>query len=306
MAKRHPNHRPRASLPPELRRPSVPPAVKAWVRRVSGEAVVTVTRLDGASSTAVHLLHLADGTGLVLRRYLWRGYLDAEPDAPAREVAALRFAVRHGLPAPEVVAADTTGAEVGDGVPAVLMAHLPGRAVAVPDLDRLAESAAGVHAVDAAGLGHDYAPWYEAEMTSSPPLTTRPELWEQAIELWRTAMPRYDPVLVHRDLHPGNLLWSRGRLSGIVDWANACRGPSGCDVAHCRANVRDLASPEVADRFVRAYESLTGRPLDPFWVMAGHLEHDHAHWTRARLIADEPDLEAAVRAVADGSPRLSG
>ncbi len=89
------------------------------------------------------------------------------------------------------------------------------------------------------------------------------------------------------------------RLTGIVDWSAACRGPIGCDIAHCRANLRDLADAETGDRFVAAYTAATGEALDPFWVMAGHLEHDHDHWTPGRLDVDEPDLERAVRAITD-------
>ncbi len=117
----------------------------------------------------------------------------------------------------------------------------------------------------------------------------------------------YRPAFIHRDFHPGNLLWSRRRLTGIVDWAAACRGPIGCDIAHCRANLRDLADPVTADRFVSIYSSLTGYQLDPFWVMAGHLEHDHDHWTKERLAVDEPDLERALRALTNettGQTRL--
>jgi hypothetical protein len=61
---------------------------------------------------------------------------------------------------------------------------------------------------------------------------------------------------------PGNLLWESGELSGIVDWSAACRGP-------------------------------TGDELDPFSTLAGHLEHDYAHWTSERLAKDELDLERA-------------
>jgi hypothetical protein len=50
---------------------------------------------------------------------------------------------------------------------------------------------------------------------------------------------------------------------------------------------------------VTAYSSLTGEALDPFWVMAGHLEHSHDHWAPERLVADEPDLENAVRSITD-------
>jgi Ser/Thr protein kinase RdoA (MazF antagonist) len=44
-------------------------------------------------------------------------------------------------------------------------------------------------------------------------------------------------VFLHRDYHPGNLLWNDGSLSGIVDWAFSCRGPRGVDVAHTRWNL---------------------------------------------------------------------
>src|SRR5205823_12280001 len=88
---RHPNHREPCSLPVELRNPVVPGEVRAWVARQAGAPVVRVRRLAGASSAAVHAVHLADGTRLVLRRYLWRGFLDDEPLAPRREVDALGF-----------------------------------------------------------------------------------------------------------------------------------------------------------------------------------------------------------------------
>lgn len=294
--RRHPNQRALSSLPVELRRTTVPAQVRAWVQQVTGSAVDRVTRLRGASSAAVHRLDLADGSRLVLRRYVWRQYLVSEPEAPGRETDALHFARRHGLRVPDLIAADPSGGDVGDGVPVLLMTYVPGYPVAVPDLRALAETAASIHDVDAEGLGHEYFPWYE-EVTTPPPLTVHPELWERAIDLWRTALPAYRPTFIHRDFHPGNLLWSRQRLTGIVDWAASCRGPIGCDIAHCRANLRDLAGPVTAEDFVAAYTSTTGDTLDPFWVMAGHLEHDHSHWTAERLEVDEPDLFAAARSI---------
>jgi Ser/Thr protein kinase RdoA (MazF antagonist) len=296
---RHPNQRALSSLPAELRRTTVPPHVREWVQRVTGSPIERVTRLPGASSAAIHRLDLADGSRLVLRRYVWRGYLMSEPEAPGREADALQFAHRHGLRVPELIAADVSGAEIGDGIPVLLMTCAPGHPIAVPNLRALAETAASIHDVDADRLGHEYFPWYEEEMTSPPPLTQHPEVWERAIHLWRSAFPAYRPTFVHRDFHPGNLLWSRQRLTGIVDWAGACRGPFGCDIAHCRANLRDLAGPGTADDFVAAYTAMTGRSLEPFWVMASHLEHDHDHWTVERLAFDEPDLFAAVSSIAE-------
>jgi hypothetical protein len=70
---------------------------------------------------------------------------------------------------PEVVAADTTGVDIGEGVPALLMSFLPGRAVPAPDAGRLAEVAATIHAADPAGFGHAYFGWYTDTTVAPPP-----------------------------------------------------------------------------------------------------------------------------------------
>ena len=80
-APRHPNQRSASSLPPELRRTSVSASVRHWVHRELGSEVLRWRRLPGASTSAVHRLFLADGTSVVLRRYLWRWVLEDEPES---------------------------------------------------------------------------------------------------------------------------------------------------------------------------------------------------------------------------------
>jgi Ser/Thr protein kinase RdoA (MazF antagonist) len=278
---RHPNQRPIGRLPAALRRAAVSPAVRAWIARHSGAAVVGVRRLPGASSTAVHAVRLADGRRLVLRRYVWQQFLVEEPEAPVREVAALDHATRHRLPVPAAVAADTTGEDVGDGVPAILMSRIGGRAQPSPDVAHLAGLAAKVHRVPVAGFTHRYAPWCRATSTRPPVGCRHPERWMRALEIWHAREPTYRPRFIHRDFHPGNVLWRRGRLAGLVDWANACSGPVGIDVATCRWNLADWADVAVGDAFVSAYERAAGEAHDPYWDIARILEDD---WDRI----DEP------------------
>ena len=80
--KRHPNQRALRELPVELRRTTVPADVRSWIERLADSAIVGVRRLPGASSTAVHSVAFDNGQRLVLRRYVWPGFLEDEPTAP--------------------------------------------------------------------------------------------------------------------------------------------------------------------------------------------------------------------------------
>jgi Ser/Thr protein kinase RdoA (MazF antagonist) len=289
----HPNQRPLSSLPPELRRTSVPVSVREWVRRELGAEVVRWRRLAGASTSAVHRLSLADGTAVVLRRYVWRWVLEDEPEVPQREVDALRFAGRHGLAVPDVLAADPDGAAIGDGVPALVMGLVPGTAVPVPDLRALAELAARIHRVDAAAFPQRYFPWSRDAILDAPPTATDRGLWRRALDIWHTQMPAYDPGFLHRDFHPGNVLWKRG-TAHVVDWANGCAGPWGCDIAYCRDNLIRLSGFAAADDFLRCYLAMTGAEYDPYWEIASVLEHSPSSFDAARVAISERRLRSAM------------
>ena len=93
-----------------------------------------------------------------------------------------------------------------------------------------------------------------------------PARWERAIEFWLKAEPESRAVFIHRDYHPTNVLWHGDAVSGVVDWINACRGPAGVDVAHCRTNLAQMYGPEAADRFLDAYLDVAdGFAYDPYW-----------------------------------------
>ena len=78
-----------------------PPArAIAWCERVAGARIVAVAPLRGGMSSAVHALTSAGGRELVLRRFVRADWLAEEPDAPARELAALAIAERCAVPTP--------------------------------------------------------------------------------------------------------------------------------------------------------------------------------------------------------------
>lgn len=120
---------------------------------------------------------------------------------------------------------------MGDGVPALVLALIPGKAVGVPDLGRLPRLAATIHAVDSGRFAHRNAAWFGTVPIRHPTNATEARLRERAAEVAAAGSPPWWPELIHRSLHPGNVLWLRGRCSGVVDWINVCAGPAGCDIA---------------------------------------------------------------------------
>jgi hypothetical protein len=86
----------------------------------------------------------------------------------------------------------------------------------------------------------------------------------------------------------------------VVDWANACIGPAGIDIATCRWNLQEWAGEDAATAFVAVYEELSGRPHHPYWDVAKIVEDD---WD---LIDDPERVWAAEALLAQALPRLGG
>jgi aminoglycoside phosphotransferase (APT) family kinase protein len=80
--------------------------------------------------------------------------------------------------------------------------------------------------------------------------------------------------LIHRDYHPENTLWSRGHLSGVVDWTQASWGPPGLDLGHMRWNLVADHGQQVADQFLNCYRAATGSACDdqPYWDLVSLLD----------------------------------
>ncbi|HEY6738287.1 MAG TPA: aminoglycoside phosphotransferase family protein, partial [Actinopolymorphaceae bacterium] len=71
------------------------------------------------------------------------------------------------------------------------------------------------------------------------------------------------PVLVHGDYQPLNMLWQGQRLSGVVDWAYAGSGPREIDVGLCRFSLAVVFSEQTAETFLSLYEAEAGVQVDP-------------------------------------------
>lgn len=243
-----------------------------------GARVVGRRRLPGGITSEVHRLsvRLAGGatTQVVLKRFVDPGW-DGAPAVVRNEAAALAGVEGSGVPAPRLLGASPDGADT-DGVPTLLMARAPGSVRLTPtDLDDwIRQLAAALPAVHAATAAVQRRRPGRRDGDAVPASARRPELWTAAREVVATAPPPGDEVLVHGDYQHFNVLWSRGRLSALVDWSSAGIASPDLDVGHCRLNLAVLHGAEVAERFRLAYESEAGRRVDPWWDLHRLLAYD--------------------------------
>ncbi len=99
--------------------------------------------------------------------------------------------------------------------------------------------------------------------------------WKAIHERIAAGPPPATEGFLHRDYHPGNMLWQNGHISGIVDWVNGCTGPLEVDVSHCRKNLAILHGIESAETFDRRYRHLTGAPIpDAYWDACAIADYD--------------------------------
>lgn len=253
------------------RRP--PDGALAWVERVTEARVVRVQALHGGQTSAVHALRLhraatGDAENVVLRRYVIAQLNEVQPRLAAREAEALAAVADIAVPAPRLLACDPTGGEVG--VPAVLMTKLPGRLVWSPAADDLPGWLAGLartlpplHAA-AVPLGDRVPPFAAYPPLRGAPAWVPPDLWDRAVDASRRPLSFAGGrlALIHRDYHPGNVLWRRGRVSGLVDWQAACIGPPAIDVGWCRLRVLGHLGRDAAVDFTRRWEAEAGERYD--------------------------------------------
>ena len=271
-----------AVLEPFLRRR--PPAEALdWARAAVGRGarIASLRRLRGGTSSAVHAVNVVDARGrlhrLVLRRFVRADWLAREPDLAEREARVLQLLERSAVPAPRLIAVDAQGQRCD--VPAVLMTRLPGRVDYAPRdvaswLDQLAAALPSIHAVDARDAVPPYYTYHDVREIEPPAWSRKPRLWERALDAVRGPRPSTTPCFIHRDYHPGNVLWSRGRLTGVIDWINASWGPRGIDAGHCRKNVAIVYGVEMADGFLEAYQRVAGVNHHPYWDLLSLMDID--------------------------------
>lgn len=263
------------------------PAVKAWVEAATSSEVVSTRVLRGGIRRTVHEVVLTrEGSTMnsacVLRQFV--DDVDAER-AFFAEIRTLEHLAGTSIPAPEVLHASDL--PVADRH-LLLLRKLPGEGTTLRHftqacVEQVSELARRVHALDAPGTHPTYVPWYAAQVPTVPRWTSRPALWDDALELLTQGPPPPAPAtFIHGDFHPGNLLWSGSELTGIVDWEWASIGPPGEDIAHWRANAAILTGQDI--------DIASPHPLHPWWDLVAILEFQDPARQLPNFRAVSPDI----------------
>lgn len=275
----------------------LPDRASRWVSDVIGRGsrVTRVRRLRLGGWHVNHALDVLDAGGrthrLVLRRWARAGWEADDPDYTVeREIRVLELVHATHVPAPMMVAADPAGASCD--VPAMLLTRLPGHPPRPADsaaegfCRQLADTLAGIHDIHptAAARLDAYRLYYDRAHATPASWMPDTPIWRRATAAVREPPPPTSLTLIHRDYHPENTLWSRRRLTGVVDWTQASYGPPALDLGHMRWNLVADHGQAAADRFLACYRATSGTACD-----------DQAYWDLVSLLdllLDDPgDIE---------------
>ena len=245
---------------------TIPDDIRTWTEKQIG-TMQSYQQLKGGISTSIFRLTCAKGD-FVLRVIDNEEWLQEEADLAEHEAAALQAVANLDIPTPQLIAWDN--AEVCS-LPVVLSTWLPGKVVLQPDnldtwLCELAQTLAQLHQFDSPDFKWTYHSWMNAETLGKlPQWVQHPDLWHKAVEIFHQPLPATPIRLIHRDYHPGNVLFTGDKLTGIVDWIVACRGSVNIDIATCRVDLVCLHGIEAANQFLRHYEAASGITYNPVW-----------------------------------------
>ncbi|WP_433341226.1 phosphotransferase family protein [Streptomyces sp. CA-253872] len=266
-----------------------------WVRGVlpAGDRVVGAERLRGGWSSEMRRVAVRGESGpyaVVVRSFVKEFYLPHAAALLGREADVLRLLEGEtGVPV-----ARCLGVEPGWEPPSLLMTLLPGdvrlgEEGADTRAELLARQLRAIHEVRPAVAQRPraYEAWTSPARVRVPAGTRRPGVWARAVEVIGAAPPPYEPRFLHRDFHPGNVLFTgtgaETAVSGVVDWVETSWGPADLDVAHCSTALALLhgvpAGMRFAERYVAAGGTLSPEPAA------------HVYWRLLDALAFAPDAE---------------
>lgn len=286
------------------------PFAQLAARVVPGGTLRRVWSLSGGMSAQLTALEVALPNGetqkLVVRQPN-PAALRHTPHAAAVEYRLLRLLAAAGIPVPSPLWLDESATLLP--TPYVVTAFVAGNMDFALDqansyAAQMATQLAAIHRVTgweglplAAGCG---------ELAARQPLNEAmgEGMIRAALARHGLAQPQNEPVLLHGDFWPGNVLWEGGKLTAVLDWEDAKQGDPLLDVAISRLDLAWIFSPKAMEVFTRRYGELTAvSPTNlPYWDLCAALRfirlagEDLAGWAAYYRPFHRPDItEQTIR-----------
>ena len=231
---------------------------------IPGSSLLSAGRIAAGSSSILTELVVSVPSGtqrFILRSFVseWQG---TPFDKAKYSIMAQSALIAAGVAVPQVIWADVSGDRLG--CPSILETRLPGRvwwssALRPGAAQQLGRALRAIHAVVAPRGLPKPSGWVNWTIRSdsgrSGWLHAHPKarLIDEAIRSAAEQPLRRRPVCSHGDFGPGNVLWFRGKVSGIIDWETAEQAPSGSDVGACRLDCLVTGGPAMAEAFLEGY-----------------------------------------------------
>ncbi|MYW69942.1 phosphotransferase [Streptomyces sp. SID8379] len=279
---------------------------RAWVEGSlrPGERIRAVQTLRGGWTSQMRRLDVERIEGsqgipgeeepysLVLRSFVRPFFVKHAKGLLTREAEILQLLAGTAVPAARLHGVDAS-AENCDH-PSLLMSLLPGSVrLDAPDIERraelLARQLAVIHGlrVPEGDRPRTYQAWTSPERVRLPESSRRMDVWQRAVEVIRRPPPAHRSCFLHRDFHPGNVLFTGEgaglTVTGVVDWVETSWGPADLDVAHCSTALALLhgvpVGMQLADRYLAVGGTLSDAPAD------------HLYWRVLDALAFAPDAE---------------
>jgi aminoglycoside phosphotransferase (APT) family kinase protein len=255
------------------------PAVLTWATSAVGAVIEDVESLHPSGHRDSGTFRLRIGgddtapTDLILKIPV-PGWIDAT--MVTTNARALQLAYSYGITAPRLIAADLDGRAAG--TVATLETMLPGSSAMppIPSVARIESAGAVIARVHA----YELAPREDLPRRPRPVavddfagerrrgrMPTTPLLRHGDERARDHGMPPGEPVFVHGDVWPGNLLWTGDTCTALIDWKTAGAGHPGVDLGGLRLQLALHYGPDAAELVLRGWRRESGRDAEamPYW-----------------------------------------
>lgn len=284
-----------------------------------GSRLLRTWPLKGGISAQMTALEIKQPDGRTKRlivRQPGASSLLLNPSAAADEFKLLQILTAAGLPVPTPHYLDERGEILS--TPSLILEYIEGEPMIAPSnlhdvVLQLAAQLAQVHSLPGSRVDLSFLP--RQQDTLAQEFTARPSQFYVSLDEERIRktlenvwpLPQTsEPVLLHGDFWPGNILWREERIAAVIDWEEAEIGDRLCDVSRSRLDILWAYGSDAMDEFTAHYRVMTA--MDgvnlPYWDLFAALRPipNIAVWAEAWSALGRTDItEATMR---DGHRRF--